>query len=61
MDFKIKNAEEKVRTLQKIESVMQTLRTVDMDAVPFDLFVELNQIKLDYYDYLSEERYQNAG
>lgn len=61
MDFKIKNAEEKVRTLQKIESVMSTLRTVDMDAVPFDLFVELNQIKLDYYDYLSEERYQNAG
>ena len=58
--MKVKDIDAKLLALQKIESVMHTLRTVDMDAVPFELFVELNQIKLDSYDHAAEEKY-NAG
>lgn len=51
----VKNVDDKLRALQTIEAALSKLRMFDIDAVEFETFVTLNQIKLDYYDHAYEQ------
>ena len=51
----IENIEEKFKAIQVAENCMHSVRTVNPDSVDLQVFVILNQLKMDLIDHKDEQ------